>query len=390
MSFRKIDVSNMYINTLTFIKNESHCRIYEKFTESILDMATKTATYATILPDNIDPIGFNQLNQPPRRQFSESDRPMREQVVNGQNRSGKQEKDNDVNAPGRVESTPNQNPKGGDDLNKHIGSNNRLAYGLLIVCVILLIIIGYQAYHQWKLNSEATKLQQMVSGGNEQSGTHPPTNNTAKQSGCPMNQTPATANNHDSGQQMNQMNQSAIRNDRILRQTQQKTAAVQKPRGQSAMSRRNGGCTNTDDKRRLETIIEDSEATSDTDPIQEQARAAVAAQLLQDVENRVGDEPLGTGSVGKCEFSTYNHRQDVDVDDHDEALVEAYVEGTNHDPDDEAADDVTTTAEQVVVMCSQILVHGSRAGQECGRDCRPGKTKCERHFAMSTKKSSQS
>lgn len=334
-------------------------------------MTAKTATYATILPDDIDPIGFNQ---PMRRQFSESS-------SGAANKSSKLE-----DSSGPAGQPTNASGQGGDDLSKHIGSNNRLTYGLLVVIAILLIAIGYQAYQQKKRNSEAAKPQPMTEHV-QQSGNQPPPNSGGQ---TPTQKPTITADHPHSGQQMNQMNQSAIRNDRILRQAQQKSACVQKPRGQSAMNRRNNGCTDADDKRRLETIIEDSEAMDDADPIQEQVRAAAAAQMLQDIENKVGDEPLGTGSVGGSEFGTYASRPEVDMDDRDEALVEPGNANMEHLGDDDTADDASISTEQVAVMCSQILAHGSRAGQECGRDCRPGKNKCERHFAMAAKKSNQS
>jgi hypothetical protein len=359
-------------------------------------MATKTATYSTILPDPVP--GFDPYQQPSRevadrrqveRQYYER-QPQRQDA--GQHEPAGRHHE----STGRQHDQPQQKVAGGqsdaaekDQLSKHINSNKTLAYGLLLVVAILLIVIGYQAFHQRKLVAEAAKVQQNpATAGDDPPGQQgqPKQSQPAQPKSQPQQQRqpaaqPARSNGGSNGD--------AARNDKILRQAQQKTASAGLPRGQSAMSRR-AGCTDADDRKRLATIIEGSEAMAE-DEAAEQTRAIIAEQLRRDAENDNGDDDsLSTGSVDVVDADTAARRdlrraemkESPQVEDErDEALIEQPCQ------DDIDEDDVSPNNAQVVVLCSQILSHGQRAGQECHRECKPGKQKCERHLALLAKKS---
>lgn len=382
-------------------------------------MATKTATYSTILPDDI--AGFDpyqqQQNHGPRNRGNVMNERQQNLGYQGPAPSAR---------TGRVSDVPNDtsNQQDGkeplkqtgqkdaglsqekDQLSKHINNNKTLAFGLLFVVALLLVVIGYQAFHQRKLNAEAAKLQQNPAT----SGDDPPNQPAGQQKGSGAPQQPQQPQQQpqpqpqpqqqpqqpqkpqqQQRQQPSQSNQSAVRNDRILRQTQQKTAASPAPRGQSAMSRRQG-CTDADDQRRLATIIEESETQSGNDMVHEQTRAIIAEQLRRDAEND-DDNALGTGSVDVIDADASARRDlrrselaDEPVEERDEALIEQPAD-VAIDIDDEP-EPATSTA-QVVVLCPHILSHGKRAGQECQRECRPGKTKCGSHLNLLAKKANQ-
>jgi hypothetical protein len=368
-------------------------------------MATKTATYSTILPDETpgyDP--YQQQYSHPRMQNAMTQNPR------------EQRNERDHHEPHTSDGSSAGDPKGGqnkkdtsapaekDQLSKYINNNKTMVYGLLFVVALLIIAVGYQALHQRKLHAEIVKHQQSqpTESGNDPPQAGPAGNQpSGPKPAAPPKQQPSDQPNRQSDQRRCPIDRNAERNDRILKQSQQKTAAVSSngapvARGQSAMSSRRQGCSDEDDRRRLATIVEESETMSGNDPVYERTRAIIAEQLRRDAENDAGDEPLGTGSVDVIDADTIARRElrkaEMDnshLEERDEAIVEPACAVVDDDdiPADAQPITVSSVAEKIVSLCSQILSHGQRAGQECQRECKPGKTKCERHLQLAAKKS---
>lgn len=268
-------------------------------------------------------------------------------------------------------------------LNKHISTNKTLTYGLLFIVALLLIVIGYQVFQQRKLTAEIPAVQQNPAT----SGDDPP-RNIPEQPELPYPNTGsgfAKPQEITRREQENQAAREAHRNDRILKQSQHKSSAQSTGRpNKSAMSRRQG-YTDEDDRRRLDTIVEENDPGDDQ--VHERTRAIIAEQLRQDAENDVRDESLGTGSADVIDADTAARRdlrraeleRSPLQDERDEALIEQ----KNVDDIDEDAMDSATAP--IVVLCSQVLASGTRAGQECQRECKPGNTKCNSHLARTRK-----
>jgi hypothetical protein len=373
-------------------------------------MATKAATYATVLPDDTpmyDPYQNQQQQQQQSRQPREQSREQR--PVDARNAPAHVAIDIDPKSPGPAAVAPVTDKE--QLLNKHISTNKTLTYGLLFIVALLLIVIGYQVFQQRKLTAEIPMVQQNPAT----SGDDPPDASlmrplAAGQQSQPELPYPNTwsggrvdarsASSSDASgfakppeiarrEQENQAAREAHRNDRILKQSQHKSSAQSSGQpGKSAMSRRQGH-TDEDDRRRLDTIIEENDPGDDS--VHERTRAIIAEQLRQDRDNDARDESLGTGSIDVVDADTAARRdlRKAEMrasplqDERDEALVE---QDTVEDVDEDAMSVATapinaTTLHPIVVLCSQVLATGTRAGQECQRECKPGNTKCNSHLA---------
>ena len=369
-------------------------------------MATKAATYSTILPD--DTPMYDAYQQPDNhqdgRQHRQSQQPREQQMrdASSQRPADARNMPAHVSIDVRDDTTKNATPataQGAAEkerlINKHISTNKTLTYGLLFVVALLLMVIGYQVFQQRKLTSELPVVQQNPATSSDD----PPQNRQPQRVNQDLKSSELPYPDPGSGfakppqiiqrELANQAARDAHRNDRILKQSQHKTLsqASGQPKTQSAMSRR-AGCTEEDDQRRLETITEENDPGDDQINISERTRAIIAEQLRKDAMNDVRDDPLGTGSIDVVDADTAARRdlRKAEMrasplqDERDEALVEQ-----ENPQEEEDEDDAEVVAAPIVVLCSQVLATGTRAGQECQRECKPGNTKCNSHLARAKK-----
>lgn len=250
-------------------------------------------------------------------------------------------------------------------LKKQITSNKMIVFGLLFVASILMIALGYMVIQNRKLatlDTPACAMPPVIPG------TGPP--------GAPMYEPPSTELPPMTAGGSNA--RAAAQNDKLLRQKQHR-APVQNR--QSALARHRQGHSDQEDRHRLETIIEGSE--SQVDDVAARTREYVARQLQEDAAADARDEPLGTGSF-ELQDAELNVRDSQTCgpaveECRDEALIDQ-----NNDADDDADDDQPPA--KIVAMCSVVLASGSRSGQECNRECAPGKTMCKSHLGVSARK----
>lgn len=256
-------------------------------------------------------------------------------------------------------------------LKKQITSNKMIVYGLLLVAVILMAALGYLIIQNRKLSpvdAPTINTQSVIP-----TDPGPPSQQMYE---YPSTELPPTTNVGSNAR-------AAAQNDKLLRQRQHRTPVQSK---QSAMSRRRQGHSDHDDMQRLASIIEENE--SKEDDVASRTRSYIANQLKEDAAADARDEPLGTGSyeLNECdddvpESQTYYEPQTVECKD--DALINQ--DDTGADADDDA-DDISTQSAKVAALCSVILVSGSRAGQECNRECAPGKTMCKSHLGVNARK----
>lgn len=311
-------------------------------------MSGRSATYATILPDDTGddhaPLGYAPKRNVPAHQPRDVEHTER--------------------AKHNVEDQKQVPLNEREMLKKQITSNKLIVYGLLFVAAILMIALGYVLMQNRKLTTvdAPTSSAPLV-----MPGTSPPGHQMYE---YPSTELPPTDHGGSSAR-------ATAQNDKLLRQRQHR-APVQSR--QSALERRRQGHSDKEDRQRLETIVEDGE--SPVDDVEARTREYIATQLREGAEDDVRDEPLGTGSfepedteVGVQNSEPFNQNQMGSCND-----------DVHVDHNDDADDDTDATQAKVAVLCAVVLTHGRRVGQECNRECAPGKTMCKTHLGASTRK----
>jgi hypothetical protein len=146
--------------------------------------------------------------------------------------------------------------------------------------------------------------------------------------------------------------------------------------GRSSLASYKAGRSAEDDRKKLETIVED-EAT-EIDPEQERMRETIKEELHASAAEDNEEIPMGEGTdlvVGadddvRAEIARVNESKIDKAPARDETLIQP----TDDEPTD--ADDVDS---QITTICTAILTTGRRSGQECGRSCPNGSDRCKQH-----------
>jgi hypothetical protein len=332
-------------------------------------MSGRPTTYSTVLPDDTsDDHGHINYSSKVRDSNPVGSNPQLRDVP--PHYKGQENTDRDKRAIDDRKHVPLDER---EMLKKQITSNKMIVYGLLLVAAILMVALGYMVIQNRKFSPvDAPTI-------NTQSSSHtdpgPPSQQMYE---YPSTELPATNN-------MGSNARATAQNDKLLRQRQHRTPVQSK---QSALARRRQGHSDHDDRQRLAAIIEENE--SKEDDVAARTRSYIANQLKEDAAADAQDEPLGTGSFelneGDDDVSgsqAYYKPQTVECKD--DALINQDDIGADADADDDT-DDTPTQSAKVAALCSVILVSGSRVGQECNRECAPGKTMCKSHLGVNARK----
>lgn len=324
---------------------------------SKIQMSGRPTIYSTILPDdNGDDHGH--IGYPPKARDNIKIPRQGQENVDLAKREAEDQKQAPVNER--------------EMLKKQITSNKMIVYGLLFVAAILMVALGFMVIQNRKLMPADVPnpvMQPLIP-----TDPGPPSQQMYAYPSTELPQTTVGSNAR-----------AAAQNDKLLRQRQHRTPAQSK---QSAMSRRRQGHSDQEDMQRLETIVEGNESRDDD--VAARTRAYIATQLKEDAAADARDEPLGTGSfeltsaeADVLESQTYHQSQVEEC--RDEALIDQDDVGADADDD---ADYTSPPAPQakVAVLCSVILASGNRVGQECNRECAPGKTMCKSHLGVNARK----
>lgn len=387
-----------------FIKNVGRHNI---LSGQFSNMVSRPATYATVMPDDNGndripryapkppvPVHRNRIIDAPHEYSDLSN----ESPSDPKNQSGGRASDasggriSDASS-GRISdaSSGSQSPPelgsmksatSGDEreiLKRQITKNNIIFFGLLFVIAILTIGLWYTITHYSKSNLDPP----VRAGPPVISGTDPPDASLVRPIGTMGQYTPVQVNlqTEDKHAETSSNARAAAQNDKLLRQRQRRTPAQNK---QSAMARHRHGHSDQDDRQRLETIVEGSE--SQVDDVNARTREYISRQLQEDARLDARDEPLGTGS--------YDTTGDEDLESVEPTSVYTGVEEVRDealdlpgDADDEGDEESNQPPPaKVAVLCPAILAHGQRSGQECSRECSPGKAFCKSHLAVNARK----
>ncbi len=304
--------------------------------DSVETSSIMSANYATVVPDD-EPM--EQYARAPRRR-SPSPRATRRPV----------EKPRHVDTKPSGESgnsgskAPLENVQEAATLKKYISNNKSMVIGLLIIIAGLVSALGYMVWKSHKAESNDVASVNMRSAGSipgpgpPDAAIQQPERDDGSYPDTRISKSPAA--------------QQSLRNDKILKQRAHRN--VPNPNGShSAMKNYVRGRSQADDDRKLATIAEENEEMDEPNTISEETREHIAKQLRADAEAGITDTPIGTGPLPPLE-------EDVVGDEANDADIE---------PEDA----------QIVQQCDQILASGSRMGQTCGRDCKPGASKCPNH-----------
>lgn len=331
-------------------------------------MTSRPATYSTILPDDMGNDTYSYAGKhggnhgPSPAMGPSAEQPYSGNINHHSDRAPRQQNVADQKQPQTNER---------ELIKQEITSNKKMVYGLLFIAAILLIGLGYMVLQNKKLSS-----------GDVQVNMGPPIIQGAGPPNGPMN--PQLWPNPGSQSEDRHLNTSSsarasAQNDKLLRQKQHRAPVQNK---QSALARRRQGHSDQDDRRRLETIVEGSE--SQVDEVQARMHAHIAKKLREDAEADARDEALGTGQAGSGSESEDESQYPTIAPM--TAATAFVVEELDEVLPDDADEDDDAASVKVAALCPAILTGGQRVGQECNRECAPGKTMCKSHLGAYARK----